>query len=74
MKRQTKLTPQQQEQLAETKSQQVAAREFASAEELLREDASQIVVPPAIAERLSESIKNEPKPAPSWWRRLLGST
>ena len=71
MKRQTKLTSQEQEQLAETKSQQTPAREFASAEELLRHDASQVVVPPAIAERLSESIQNEPKPERSWWRRLM---
>jgi len=73
MKRQTKLTSQQQEQLAETESQQAAAREFASAEELLRHDGSQTVVPPAIAERLSQSIQKEPKRAQSWWKRLLGS-
>jgi len=51
--------------------QKSPAREFASAEELLRHDASQTIVPPAIAERLSQSIQNEPKPAQSWWRRLL---
>jgi hypothetical protein len=71
MKRQTKLTSQEQEQLAETASQQAPAREFASAEELLRHDASQTTVPPAIAERLSQSIQNEPKPERSWWKRLL---
>jgi len=73
MKRQTKLTSQEQEQLSETQSQQTSAREFASAEEMLREDASQTVVPPAIAERLSQSIQNEPRPERSWWKRLLGS-
>ena len=71
MKRQTKLTSQEQEQLAEAKSQQTPAREFASAEELLRHDARQTTVPPAIAERLSQSIQNEPKPERSWWRRLM---
>jgi len=71
MKRQTKLTSQEQQQLTETKSQQISAREFASAEELLRHDASQTSVPPAIAERLSQSIQKEPKPAQSWWRRFL---
>ena len=71
MKRQTKLTSQEQEQLAETKSQQTPAREFASAEELLRHDARQTTVPPAVAERLSQSIQNEPKPERSWWRRLM---
>ena len=73
MKRQTKLTSQEQEQLSETQSQQTSAREFASAEELLRHDASQTTVPPAIAERLSQSLRNEPKPERSWWRRLMGS-
>lgn len=71
MKRQTKLTSQEQEQLSEVKSQQTSAREFASAEELLRHDASQTSVPPAIAERLSQSIQKEPKPERSWWRRLM---
>ena len=73
MKRHTKLTSQAQEQaqLAELNLQQTSAREFASAEELLRHDAGQTTVPPAIAERLSQSIQKEPKPAPSWWRRLL---
>jgi hypothetical protein len=70
MKRQTKLTAQEQ-QLSETKTQQAAAREFASTDDLLRHDASQTVVPPAIAERLSHSIQKEPKPAQSWWRRFL---
>ena len=40
-------------------------------EELLRHDASQMTVPPAIAQRLSQSIQNEPKPERSWWRRLM---
>ena len=73
MKRQTKLTSQEQAQLAETKSQQTPAREFASAEELLRHEASQTTVPPAIAERLSQSLQQEPKPERSWWKRLLNS-
>jgi len=73
MKRQTKHTSQEQEQLAETESPQVSPREFASTEELLRHDASQTNVPPAIAERLARSIQNEPKPERSWWRRMLGS-
>ena len=70
MKRQTKLTFQEQA-LAETKSQQTPSREFASAEELLRHDVSQLTVPPAIAERLSQSIQSEPKPERSWWKRLM---
>lgn len=73
MKRQTKHTSQEQEQLAETEAQQISPREFASTEELLRHDASQTAVPPAIAERLARSIQKEPKPERSWWRRVLGS-
>jgi hypothetical protein len=73
MKRQVKHTSQEQEQLSEVNTQQTSAREFASTEELLRHDASQTAVPPAIAERLARSIQNEPKPARSWWRRMLGS-
>lgn len=53
-------------------SAQSAAREFASAEEMLREDARQTVVPAAIAQRLQESVAQLPAPPRSWWRRLLG--
>lgn len=72
MKRQTKLTAQESEQLAETKSQGTTAREFGSVEELMRHDAGQITVPPAIAERLAQSIQKIPPPERSWWQRVLG--
>ena len=71
MKRQTKHTSQEQEQVSEANAQQTSAREFASTEELLRHDVSQTTVPPQIAERLARSIQNEPKPPGSWWRRFL---
>ncbi|MCW5553386.1 MAG: hypothetical protein KIS67_14645 [Verrucomicrobiae bacterium] len=73
MKRQVKHTAQEQEQeqISDIKSGTTSAQEFASAEELIRHDADQTVVPPAIAERLARSIEELPKPAPSWWRRLL---
>jgi hypothetical protein len=45
-------------------------REFASVEELLRFDASQVTPPPAIAERLKESLEKEPRQP--WWRRVFG--
>ena len=70
--KQTKLTSQEQEQLAEVKSQQTSVREFASVEELLRHDASQTTVPTRVTERLDRSIQNEPKPRRSWWQRLFG--
>lgn len=46
-------------------------KEFSSAEEMLRQDARQTDVPPAIAERLARSIQAEPKPNRPWWRRLM---
>ena len=49
MKQETKHTPQtsqEQEQLSRTQPEQTAAREFATAEEALREDIRQTVVPP----------------------------
>ena len=53
-------------------SQQQAAVEFATAEDMLRHDAAQTPVPPAVAERLQKSLESEPKPSLSWWRRLFG--
>jgi hypothetical protein len=44
--------------------------EFASPEEALRFDAEQNPPPPEIAERLNQSLANEPKPAPSFWEKL----
>lgn len=45
--------------------------EFATVEEMIRYDVEQTAVPGEIAERLSASIQDEPKPANSWWRRLF---
>ena len=72
MKQKQKLNPKEEQQLSESHTQQAAVREFASTEELLRADASQIAVPPAVAKRLDESIQREPKPSRSWWRRITG--
>jgi hypothetical protein len=75
MKRQTRLTTeQQQQQAAEHQTNQQSGREFATAEELLRFDAAQTVVPPAIAQRLQKSSAELPKQKPSWWKRFLGGT
>jgi hypothetical protein len=71
MKRQIKHTSQQ-EQLSQAHAEQAAAREFASAEEALREDARNVTVPPAVEQRLSKSIENLPKPGRPWWKKLLG--
>jgi hypothetical protein len=73
MKRQTKLTEQEQaqQQAAEHHHQQETAREFATPEEMLRHDALHTPVPPAIARRLQDSIAQLPPPSRSWWQRWL---
>jgi hypothetical protein len=72
MKQQTKFSQEQQRHAAEEQKQ--VAREFASAEELLRHDAAQTTVPPEIAIRLQKSSANLPRPKAVWWKRLLGGT
>jgi len=75
MKRETKLTPQEQEQLAaqQQQTQSSAAQEFASVEEMLKHDALHTPVPPTIAHRLEESVKQLPPPSSrGWWRRFFG--
>ena len=75
MKQQTKLSEEQQSRQVGTEhqTQQPAAREFATAEELLRYDAEHTPVPPAIAQRLKKSTGQTSAPPPRpWWRNLLG--
>jgi hypothetical protein len=49
--------------------QRTTGQEFGSVDELLRHDATQTEPPPAVAERLNESIGREPAPRRSWWSR-----
>ena len=58
--------------LQQQNAQQQTTVEFASAEEMLRHDAGQTPVPPAVAERLQRSVEQEPKPPRSLWQRLFG--
>ena len=71
----SKLRHRQQEEAVETKTseQKAAVHEFQTAEEMLRADAAQTVVPETVKTRLAESVSKEPsQPQPrSWWRRLL---
>jgi hypothetical protein len=73
MKQQTKLS-QRQEPVAQQQTQTQAAKEFASADELLRFDATQTSVPPEIAQRLQKTAANLPPPPPQrgWWKNLFG--
>jgi hypothetical protein len=75
MKRQSKLTPQEQQQLAagQQQTQSSFAQEFSSVEDMLRHDARHTPVPPTIAYRLEESVKQLPPSASrAWWRRFFG--
>jgi hypothetical protein len=63
---------QRQDQTSEQQITNQAGHEFASVEDLLRYDAKQTTLPPAIAERLQSSLKTEQPPKRSWWRRLFG--
>jgi hypothetical protein len=74
MKQQTKLSQEQQQQATEHQTQQPAAREFATAEELLRYDAAHTPVPPVIAQRLQKSTGDLAEPKLAWWKRWLGGT
>jgi hypothetical protein len=63
---------QQQEQVTGHQSALKAGHEFASPEEMLRHDAAQTTVPPAIADRLQYSLSQTKAPARSWWKLLFG--
>jgi hypothetical protein len=72
MKQQNKFsTGRHQEQAAESQAANTGATEFQSVEELLRHDAAQTAVPPAIARRLSQSIAQAAPPRRPWWRKFF---
>lgn len=62
----------QQQKISEVQSGQVA-KEFASAEEMLRHDLQQTQVPPEVTLRLNQSLAKESSGRPrSWWQRIFG--
>lgn len=75
MKQKSKLESQQHEQTTEQQhaAHQTEAREFQSAEEVVRFDAAHTNVPDSVKTRLADSVAREPKPPQpkSWWRRLI---
>jgi hypothetical protein len=73
MKRQSKLTPREEQSLSNQLGQQQAAHEFPSVEEMLRHDALHTPVPPTIAGRLQKSLRGVPSSKPGWLRRFFGS-
>ena len=70
MKHQSKLS-QEQQYIAEHQAVQQTGREFASAEEVLRHDATQTTVPPEIAKRLKRSTANLPPQKGGWFKRFF---
>jgi len=78
MKHQNRLINSAQEQQTQQSShesevRQQSGHQFASAEEMLRHDALHTPVPPGIAQRLQQSLKEKSPPTNSWWRKLFGS-
>jgi hypothetical protein len=75
MKRETKLTQKEQEELTaeQQQTQSSSVREFGSVEEMLRHEALHTPVPPTLAHRLEESVKDlPPAAARAWWRHFFG--
>ena len=71
MKRQAKLS-QQQEHTSEQQSFSGGAQEFANAEEVLRYDAAQTIVPSGVARKLQASLGSVAASKTSWWKNLFG--
>lgn len=74
MKRETKLSSEQQQSQetgTEQQTRQQSALEFGTAEEMLRYDAAHTPVPPGIEARLQKSTEGLPPPARPWWKRLF---
>lgn len=73
MKRQSKLNSTEQQQSrelgTEQQTQQQSALEFATAEEMLRYDASQTTVPGSVAQRLARTTSELAPPSRPWWKR-----
>ncbi len=77
MKRELKLNLGQkaQEDLSLSHSSQTrSGTEFANSDQLLRHDALHTPVPPAIARRLQEEIRDIPRPSRPWWKKIFGRT
>jgi hypothetical protein len=72
MKYEKKFRQEEQQQVSQTQSQsQQTIHEFATPEEILRFDLKQTETPARVAERLSQSVKNQPGLARPWWKRLF---
>jgi hypothetical protein len=64
----------QQAAIGHQQAQDKVGREFATVEEMLRQDALETPVPEEIAKRLQQSVRELPPPTPrAWWRKLFGT-
>ena len=73
MKRHTKLTSAEQQQVAAGQElQSQTPQEFATVDEMLRHDFEQTLVPPEIEMRLQKSTATLPSAKRSWLRKLFG--
>ena len=73
MKQESKFTQKEQQKLSEQhQTEQEKVLEFANPEDMLRHDTRRTPVPPAIGDRLRESLNRERPQPSSWWRRWLG--
>ena len=72
MKYEKKFRQEEQQQVSENQLQsQQTIHDFATPEDMLRFDAKQTMTPDSVAERLSRSVKNQPRLAQPWWKRLF---
>ena len=53
-------------------TQGTQGREFATVEDLLREDAAQVAPPETILQRLKQSLTREIPPPSAWWKKWFG--
>jgi hypothetical protein len=72
MKYEKKFRQEEQHEVSESQLQsQQTIHDFATPEDMLRFDAKQTMTPNNVAERLSRSLKNQPRLAQPWWKRLF---
>lgn len=73
MKQQHQFSKEQQEQQVDNQQTQKVELEFDSPEKLLRHDATHVVVPPRVEEKLQQSISVlPPEDKRPWWKKMLG--
>lgn len=70
--RQREVQEQSQPSIQREQAQASQEQKFETVEELLRYDSAQNPVPPTVAEKLNDTLAQEPPPEQSWWQKLFG--